>query len=276
MTKKQEEYTVEEQRARLALANQDIEIFGLNKTLEPYSLGQYDIKMREQQMQTLLRQDVTTNFFKGCILLEIKGKENSATFAHFLQEACGGMSRRSAYYYMTFTKKCIDLKKLKEFGQNNWSKMITLMHSCTDEELKEIEEKGIRGKPLSEYDNLSVPDFKRLMKKLEEEKDKIVAEETRGIRLERDQALEENKKLKARDSDAKTVEGFALIFKSIENKADEIWAAAARLDFEKVHEDAENEGRLRVQYQRGVELLEARFISCIKQLQKSVALDTGI
>lgn len=278
MTKKHEEDTVGEQRAKLALARQDTDIFTTDKTLEPYALGQYDIKMRSLQMQTLLRQDVTSNFFKGCILLQVKQRENLQMLQTFLEDSCGGMSQRSAYYYMTYAKKCIELKKLKEFGEKNWSKLIALMHSCSDEELKEIEKNGIKGKALSEFDGYSVRDFKRELKKYKEDFEKTVKEEVRGIKLERDQALEENKNLKALVVDPKTTEGFDQLFKFVERKTDEIFTAASKLKFEDAYGDEKTgeTGRIRVLYKERLMIMHNKFAGCIKRLEDSIGLDLNV
>lgn len=224
----------EKMKEKLALAKRDIEIFTLEKTLEPYSSGAYDIKIREQQMQWLLRQDVMSNFAKGCILLEVKERENLQTFANFIENSCGGMSQRSAYYYMTYAKKCVELKKLKEFGEKNWSKLVALLHSCTDEELKEIEEKGIKGKALSEFDNYSVRDFKLALKKYKDEFDKTLKEETRNITLELNNTLEEIEVLRAQLKQPETDEEFEKAWRVAEKHFDETCRLFRNINLERV------------------------------------------
>lgn len=278
MTTNNKERTEEEIKANTALRKMDIDIFTTDKTLEPFALGEYNIKMRSQQMQTLLRQDVTSNFFKGCILLQIKQRENLQTLQTFLEDSCGGMSQRSAYYYMTYAKKCIELKKLKEFGEKNWSKLIALMHSCSDEELKEIEKNGIKGKALSEFDGYSVLDFKRELKKWKTEGEKTVKEETRNISLQLNHALEENKNLKALVVDSKLPEGFDTLFKFVERKTDEIFVAASKLKFEDAYGDEKTgeTGRIRVLYKERLMIMHNKFVGCIKRLQDSVGIDLDL
>lgn len=233
MTKTHEVVTDEMTKERLALARRDIDIFTLEKTLEPYASEPYDIKMREKQMQWLLRQDVMSNFAKGCILLEVKERESFQTFGNFLEEACGGMRKSTAYNFMLFAKKCLELKKVKEFGEKNWSKMIALMDSCTDEELKEVEKNGIKGKALSEFDGYSVRDFKRELGKYKGDFDKTLKEETRNIALELDTTLKENKMLKAQLKHPETDGEFEKVWNLAAKQLDEACRLFRNLNLEK-------------------------------------------
>ena len=128
-----------------------------------YDPGPYDLNLRIQQMQWLIKQDTVSHFMKGCILLEIKQHENLQTFAKILADDFGGMSQRSAYHYMTFAQKCHDLPKIASFAETNWSKAIALYEGCTDEQLEEIEEHGLDGKVIDAYDGMSVREFKQLV-----------------------------------------------------------------------------------------------------------------
>lgn len=153
--------------------------------LEPYAMGQpYDLNQRVQQMKWLLKQDMMSHFAKGCILMEIMERETVQTFALTLTKEFGGMSRRSAFHYMTFTKKCIELPKLKTFAEENWSKALALFEGCTDEQLKEIEENGLDGKALDQYDGMSVREFKQRIAELTEENTKAEAKGRSGAKTE--------------------------------------------------------------------------------------------
>ncbi|WP_420266018.1 hypothetical protein [Candidatus Magnetominusculus dajiuhuensis] len=146
--------------------------------------------MRIKQGKWLLQQEIQVRFPLGCILLEIKEKESHKKFVSILSEEFGGMSERYAYKYMVFTKKCIELPKLRQFAESNWSKAVSLLESCSDESIKEIEEKGINGKALEEYDGMSINEFKSLIKKLKKRGDNP---EAQGLKAENDmlkQAIE--------------------------------------------------------------------------------------
>lgn len=143
----------------------------IDKALEPYGLNQpYSLSLRIQQAKWLLKQQVNIHFALGCVLTEIKERENLQTFVNTLTDEFGGMSQATAYHYMLFARKCMELPKIREFAEGNWSKALALLHSNTDEQLLEIERNGLDGKALDEYDGMSVAEFKA---KLREQKQQL-------------------------------------------------------------------------------------------------------
>lgn len=233
--KKKEPRTDAQQKTDTALQKADFERQEKEWALAPYTanLGNYDRGIRVQQMQWLLQQDVMSHFAKGCILMEIKEREDAKTFSQILSEEFGGMSLRSAQHYMLYAKKCVDLKKIKEFGVKNWSKMITLMHSTTDEQLKEIEDKGINGKVLDEFDGLSVRDFKKLLKKYKTDTEKVVKAETHDLKVERDSLVKELDRLKAFDPENNDVAWSVPKMEAISKLHDELDTALRLFAFDK-------------------------------------------
>ncbi|MBF0487527.1 MAG: hypothetical protein HQK98_05140 [Nitrospirae bacterium] len=167
------------------------EIVTIEGMMSPYGLNQpYDLTLRIQQGKWLLQQEIQVHFPLGCILLEIKEKETNRQFIEILNNEFGGMSERVAYQYMAFAKKCTELPKLKQFAESNWSKARMLLYNCSEESLKEIEEKGINGKVLEEYDGCTVKEFKALIDKLKKRGDNP---EAQGLKVENDmlkQAIE--------------------------------------------------------------------------------------
>lgn len=152
------------------MASVEADLVTTEEMFTPYGLNQpYVLSLRIQQGKWLLRQEIQTRFPLGCILLEIKERESHKKFLTILSEEFGGMSVRYAYNYMVFAKKCIELPKIKQFAESNWTKTIALLESCSDESIKEIEEKGINGKALEEYDGYSVMEFKALINKLKKQ-----------------------------------------------------------------------------------------------------------
>jgi hypothetical protein len=230
--------TNEEILARRALMMRDLEMKKLEVALEPYGFGDdYNLKAYIEQGKWLLRQEAGIHLGLGCILLEIKHRENSQTFAKIISEDFGGMSQRCADNYMTFAKKCIELKKLQAFGEKNWSKLLALMHGMTDEQLKEIEEKGIDGKALDEFDDMSVRDFKRVIKKLTEKFDDTLAIKTLKLKSERDDLKNERDELKVQLIDPTLPEGVDAFFKTIEHKLTECVLLANRINFKSAFPD---------------------------------------
>lgn len=179
------------------LASKSTDVVTTEEILSPYGLNQpYELTVRVQQVKWLLKQVAQTHFPLGCILLELKEKESHEKFVSLLSEEFSGMSERSAYYYMTFAKKCIELPKLRNFAESNWSKAIALLESCSDESLKEIEEKGINGKALEDYDGYTHKEFKSLIEKLKKQVGNNP--ELRNIELENNQLRQERDALRLR------------------------------------------------------------------------------
>jgi hypothetical protein len=205
--KKSEELTEREIEARAALAARDTAVMQKEWALAPYNLGKlYDLGLRVQQAKWLLKQEVGIRFALGCILMEIKEHENLQTFAKILGEEFGGMAQRTAYNYMLFAKKCVDLPKLKSFAEDNWSKALVLMHSCTEDELKELEDKGLDGRVLDDMDGMSVRQLKAALRKHKHETDKIVRAETHALKVEKDALIKENEQLRAFSPESKDMD----------------------------------------------------------------------
>ncbi len=118
-----------------------------------------------ERMQWLLIQDARSHFLKGVILAKVlrSAEDSVQTFAQFLTEYCGGMSRRNAYNYIRFARQCSEMDTVKEFAESNWSKVITLMNSFSPDDLAEIDEKGIDGKPLLDYEYVSAREFQQII-----------------------------------------------------------------------------------------------------------------
>ena len=239
--------------------------------LEPYSsnLGEYDLKTRIQQGKWLLKQQAGIHFALGCVLMEIKERENLQSFAKIISNEFGGMSQRNAYNCMTFAKKCVDLKKIKEFAEDNWAKVIALLHGTTEEQLKEIEEKGINGKALDEFDGMSVSQFKKQLMKYKAKAEGMDDKELRRM-IKRNEGLEEeNKRLKTASKIPELPEEFADYMKEIEHKVTEIIVMARRLNFDEVHKDVP-EGPIRAKYYQSVKIMETQFKNIIEDMREHI------
>ena len=168
--------------------------------LIPYSDNlPYNKERIVQECHFFLRHIAASKFELGRRLMILKEREDVQAFAQILEDDFEGMGKRSAFNYIAFAKRCIDLPKIKSFSEakGNWSKVLALLNSCTEEQLKEIEEKGIKGKALDEFDGMSVRDFKRLLTKYKDNFDKTLAVETHNLKLERDEVLKERDAFKA-------------------------------------------------------------------------------
>ncbi|MDA8085207.1 MAG: hypothetical protein M0Z75_00720, partial [Nitrospiraceae bacterium] len=116
----------------------------------------------------------------------------------------GGMHPATAYNYMLFAKKCVDLKKIREFAADNWSKVLALLHSCTEEELKEIEEKGLEGNVIGKYDGKSVREFKKILEKRDRDDQAVIREAEKAHKKEMKHLLEKIERLEPFDPENKS------------------------------------------------------------------------
>jgi hypothetical protein len=158
--------------------------------IEPYTDNlPYDRERVVAECHFFLRHEAACRYEIGKRLLILNEKEDFQTFRNLIQDEFGGIHKSTAYNYIAFAKKCTELPRVKQFGENNWAKVLALMNGCTDEQLKEIEERGVMGKALDEFDGMSVRDFKRLIIKLKDNFDKTLAVEIHSIKLERDGAI---------------------------------------------------------------------------------------
>lgn len=266
-------YTPEEQEMNAALARRDVTVKLVEHALGPYGMAQpYDRSLRIQQVKWLLRQEVEVRFSIGCILLQMREME-CATFAQILSENFPEISKRTAYHYMLYAKKCMELPGLKAFAEDNWMKALTLLETCTDDELKEIEEKGINGKVLGEYDDMSAREFKQEIMELRKYKDKFdktLQEKTAEVTKSLNAALKENEKLRALIEPPELPEEFSEVMDDLGKKTNEMVAICNRLDFGKAHKDAPNEGRIKAEYKKYIDAVERQFERVIESWRDAV------
>ncbi|MBI3755754.1 MAG: hypothetical protein HY265_06310 [Deltaproteobacteria bacterium] len=236
-----------EQLAALALARQDVERIQKECALEPYAanLGKYDLNTRIQQGKWLLKQQAGIHFALGCVLMEIKERESLQSLAKILSDDFGGISQRHAYNLITFAKKCVDLKKIKEFAEDNWSKVIAMLNGNTEEQLKEIEEKGLHGKALDEFDGMSVRQFKQQLRKYKGDTEKVVRAETHTLKVQLEKTLKELDEAKAQLPQAEDIAWQLKQFEEVEKKAQSFITACRRFVFDprmKAEENLEIQG----------------------------------
>lgn len=170
----------------------------IGAALKPFGLDQpYELGLRIQQGRWLLKQEVGIHLALGCILLEIREREDFQTFGKVTGDEFG-LAKSAAYNYMAFAKKCMDLPKLKTFAEDNWSKAVALLDGCTDEQLREIEKKGIEGQALDEFDGMSVREFKACIKSLQTDVQKRIEKEVKNQVKENQKLEKENAYLRSR------------------------------------------------------------------------------
>lgn len=137
----------------------------------------------------------------GKRLLVIREKERG-DFRNIIENEIG-IPHTTAYRFMNVAIKSeryptIDLSQL---GTN--SNVYALMEA-PDEDLKELEEKGVMaGNTIDELSRMSVKDMRELIKKLKTETDKIIKEEVKNLEIEKKSLVKELHRLKAFDPETK-------------------------------------------------------------------------
>jgi hypothetical protein len=212
-----------------------------NLAIEPYTGNMpYDKARLIAECHFFLIHEAASKYEIGKRLLILKDKEAVQTFAQLLEDEFGGMGRSAAYNYMAFAKKCTELAKVKQFGEKNWSKVLVLMNSCTDEQLKEIEDKGIMGNVLDEFDGMGVRDFKRLLKKYKDDFNKTLKVETHALKVELDAAIKELKDTRMLLPKEEDIEWQLEQFKHVQKLADSFVIACRKFIFDKRMKADEN------------------------------------
>lgn len=111
-------------------------------------------------------------------------------------------------------------------------------------------------------------------KELEQKEKKHLEKKLEGLEKEHKREIQACTKeiadLKALVVDPKTTEGFDALFKFVERKTDEIFTAAAKLNFDEVHQNLENEGHVRALYVQRLKIIRNRFTNCIERLEDGI------
>lgn len=138
----------------------------------------------------------------GKRLLVIKEKEGYGNFHRIIEEEIG-LSTRTAYRFMNVALKSERYPEINLRQLATSSNVYALMEA-PDEDLKELEEKGVMaGNTMDDLQRMSVKEMRDLIKKLKTETDKIIKEEVKNIEVEKKALIKELNRLKVFDPEAK-------------------------------------------------------------------------
>lgn len=165
-------------------------------TVAKYLDGQeYNLNRISAEVSALLGQ-VTQGFISvGQRLLAVKKVEGHGFFIKWLEQNFS-LSGRSANYFMHVADKLEKRPELAAFSRGGISKAVALLE-MPEEYLDEYVQEGtIDGKPLDEYHTMTRNELVATVKKLKGSQEKIVAEETKALKAEKDALVRENARLK--------------------------------------------------------------------------------
>lgn len=214
-------------------------------------------------------------------------KAYELTAKDYCEKECGipySTYQRNEHELRQIGKDLWVIKKLLGWGPND----VQALTALPEDSRVKINEKGntleVDGKKISLENKTEIQETVNAILKREEltikEKELALKEakheqkKREGIEKECKREIEaSNKKivdLTALVVDPKTTEGFDALFKFVERKTDEIFTAAAKLNFDEVHQNLEDEGHVRALYVQRLKIIRNRFTNCIERLEDGI------
>ncbi len=188
-----------------ALEAHDIELMQReNRTEQLEGDSPYNKDVYIYECRFLMQKTAQAMIEMGKRLLVIKEKEGRGNFMKICEEEIG-IPYRTASRFMNTALKAGKFPKIQtgQFGQ--FGSVYALLEA-PEEELKELEEKGIlAGYGVDELQAMSVKEMRDLIKKLKTETDKVVKEEVKGLVAEKKALIKENERLAAFDPEGRDV-----------------------------------------------------------------------
>lgn len=195
MAKKKVE-VVSKEEVKMALSQHDLYEAKRKQALELLTENlPYNKDLYIGQVHIILKRTIEDVLLTGKMLLAIKENEPHGTFQKVVEEEIG-LPYRTAKTFMNAAIKTEQFPQI-DFKQFDKVSHVYALLEAPDEDLKELEEKGIMaGQNVDELNKLSVKDMRALIKELKTETDKIVKEEVKALETERDALINEVDRLK--------------------------------------------------------------------------------
>jgi hypothetical protein len=165
----------------------------LEKELKEFSGGlAYDQARIIERTQDGFRMGVHGFYMAGLGLILLHQHEEVQTYGLILEQNFPGVSRSSAFSYMQFARAASTLPNFKQFclERGGYSKGLTMLQSCSQEQIEEFEETGeLLGYNPDQIDKMSVLTLKKALRRAREKMDQAVMKAT-------DKVLQENVNLR--------------------------------------------------------------------------------
>ncbi len=165
----------------------------LEKELQEFSGGlPYDQARVIERTQDGFRQGVHGFYQAALGLILLHQHEGPHTYAVILEQYFPGISRSAAEKYMRFARAASVLPTFKQFclERGGYSKGLTMLQSCTEEQMEEFDETGeVLGFTQDQIDNMSVVSLKKALRRARER-------EAQAIKKATEKMGQENVKLK--------------------------------------------------------------------------------
>jgi hypothetical protein len=165
------------------------------KSVERYLDGkQYDLDRITAEVIAHVGQVVQGYIEVGRRLLAVKIVEGHGNFSKWLEENFS-LSRRTAYNFMQVANKLEQRPELAPLANGGIKKALVLLDMPEEYKDEYVEVGTVDGRPLDKYTTMTHQELLAEVKKLKNNMDKQVAEETKGLTKERDMLIEKNKRL---------------------------------------------------------------------------------
>ncbi len=169
---------------------------GTAKIVECYLDGkEYDLERITMEVRYCFERMANDYLTAGRLLLAVKKVEGHGNYLQWL-EANFPLSPRTAQKFTRVAEAIQQRPDLARLATGGVSKALILL-DLPDEYIDEAEQLGtIDGTPVDEFHTMTRRELEEEARRLKDDKDKIVDQETRNIAKERDALVEDNKRLK--------------------------------------------------------------------------------
>ncbi len=212
----------------------------LEKELKAFNDGlPYNRERIIERTQDACKRGILAFYDVGRGMILVREHEDAQTFAQILEKYFPGISRRTAENYMNFARHAAKLPNFKAFCESagGWSKGLTMLQFCTEEELQGFEEAGeIRGFSAEEISGMSVRQMQRALLKAKEKAQQQVAEATEKTTRENARLKEENAALKTM-TESPSVEQARKLLDAAGRAVEEARKHLTRIDWALVRQD---------------------------------------
>ncbi len=154
------------------------------KEAEKYLGGnEYNLERITSELSISLNQIANGLLFVGQRLLAVKIVEGHGNFTKWLEQNFQ-LSPRQARRFMSIADKVKNRPELSSFAKHGTSKALVLLDMPEEYQDEYVQDGTIDGKPLDEYHTMTREELKAEIKKLKNNQNKIIDEETKALRSE--------------------------------------------------------------------------------------------
>jgi hypothetical protein len=204
----------------------------LEKELKEFSGGlPYDQARVIERTQDGLMQGVQGFYMAGLGMILLHEHEGE-TYPHILGQYFPGITYDSAKRYMKFARAASILPNFKQFclSSGGYSKGLTMLESCSGEEIDEFEDTGeLRGFTQDQVDKMSVRQLKQALRRAKDKAAEAVKKATEKLAVENVELRQKNEALEVA-AGSQDLSAAKKVFDSMARHLDKAAKMARKLD----------------------------------------------